>query len=157
MIRCPNLQKPEIPMLRNFLIAIGISSLVCAVIFLPEWGEDPRKLAPGEWKEASRRGLQAEVDEQGIRWHGFGRRGKLTYEWLQTDTEPYRVKLLRGQTGIEANVTFNGADEAVLEPDIFDQLPDIAKTYIRDTNKRHKRPEKEVILIFHRVEAKESD
>lgn len=144
-------------MLRNFLIAIGISSAICAAVFIPDWGEDPREIAIGEWKEAGPRGMRAEVNEVGIRWQGYGRHGKLTYEWLQTEEEPYRVRIRKGQTIVDANVTFNGKDEAVLEPEIFDKLPDIARSYIRDLNKRNKRPETEIVLVFRRVEPKESD
>lgn len=143
-------------MLRHFFIALGISSALCAVIFLPDWGEDPRELALGEWKEARPRGLKAEVDAAGIRWQGYSHRGKLTYEWLQTDEEPYRVRIVKGQTSVDAHVTFNGKDEVILEPDIYDKLPDIARSYIRDHNKRNKRPEKEIVLIFRRIEPKES-
>ncbi|MBQ1960754.1 MAG: hypothetical protein II349_04450 [Akkermansia sp.] len=144
-------------MLRNFLIALGISSAICATIFIPDWGEDPQQLAIGEWKEASPRGMMAEVSDTTIQWQGYGRHGKLTYEWVQTENEPYRVRIKKGQNLIEANVTFNGKDEATLEPEIFDKLPDIARSYIRDLNKRNNRPETEIVLVFRRVEAKESD
>lgn len=144
-------------MSRNFFIALGISSAICAAIFIPDWGEDPRKLAPGEWKEASPRGMGAEVDETTIKWQGYGRHGKFTYEWLQTEKEPYRVRIRKGQTIVDADVTFNGKDEAVLAPDVFDKLPDIARSYIRDLNKRNNRPETEIVLVFRRVEPKESD
>ncbi len=144
-------------MLRNFFIASGISALVCTIIFIPQWYEDPRQLALGEWKENSPRGMQAEVTDTGIQWRGYGRRGKLSYEWLQTEDEPYRVSIRRGQTCIEANVTFNGDDEVILEPDIFDKLPELARTYIRDRNKRHKRPENELIFCFRRVENDTAD
>lgn len=143
-------------MLRHFFIAIGISALICAAIFIPDWGENPRELAIGEWKESTRRGMHAEVDEHSIRWHAFGRRGKLTYEWVQTDEEPYRVRIRRGQTCIDARVSFNGRDEAILEPDIYDKLPDLARSYIRDLNKRNQRPEKEIIFSFRRVEQQEN-
>lgn len=143
-------------MLRHFLIAVGISSAICSLIFLPDWGEDPRELAIGEWKEAKPRGTTAQVDATHIRWQGYGHRGKLTYEWLQTDEEPYRVRIRKGQTSVDANVTFDGEDEAILEPDIFDKLPDIARSYIREHNKRNKRPETEIILKFRRTEPKET-
>ena len=144
-------------MLRNFFIALGISSAICAAIFIPDWGENPREIAIGEWKEAGPRGMAAEVTDTDIRWQGYGRRGKLTYEWLQTEEEPYRVRIRKGKTIVDANVTFNGKDEAVLEPEIFDKLPDIARSYIRDLNKRNNRPETEIILVFRRVEPKESN
>ncbi len=144
-------------MLRNFFIAVGISSAICAVVFIPDWGEDPRQLALGEWKEASPRGMAAEVDSSVILWRGYGRRGKLTYEWLQTEEEPYRVRICKGQTVVDANVTFNGADEAILEPDIYDKLPEMARKYIRDTNKRHNRPEREIRLEFRRIPPQKAD
>lgn len=144
-------------MLRNFFIALGISSAVCAVIFIPDWGENPREIALGEWKEASPRGMGAEVDAATIKWQGYGRHGKLTYEWLQTEKEPYRVRIQKGQTIIDADVTFNGKDEAVLRPDIFDKLPDIARSHIRTLNKHNNRPETEIVLTFRRVVPKKED
>lgn len=150
------MQQNLLTMLRNFFIAAGISSAICAAIFIPDWWEDPREIAIGEWKEVGRRSLAAEVDASGISWRGYGRHGKLTYEWLQTEEEPYRVRIRKEQTIVDANITFNGKDEAILEPEIYDKLPDIARSYIRSQNKRNKRPEKEIIFMFRRVEPKEA-
>lgn len=136
----------------KLLAAVVLTVAVVCLIFIPDWGENPEAWALGEWKEVAR-DMEGEVTEAGVAWHAYGRRGRLTYEWVQTDTEPYRIILRRGEhTEVPANVTFNGRDEAVLEPEVFDSLPDIARTFIRDNNRRRNRPDKEIRFIFKRVQ-----
>ncbi len=141
--------------MRRLLLIVVALLLLAGVIFIPDWFEDPRRLAPGEWVEQSTR-LQAEVTDQDIRWRGLNNRGRLTYTWIQTDEEPYRVAIRRGQQVVEARVSFHGSDEAILEPEIFDKLPSLARRYIRERNRARQRPEEEIRLIFRRVREKKS-
>ena len=141
--------------MRRLLLIVVALLLLAGVIFIPDWFEDPRRLAPGEWVEQGTR-LKAEVTDKDIHWRGFNSRGRLTYDWLQTDKEPYRVVIRRGEQAVEALVTFNGEDEAILEPEIFDKLPSLARRYIRERNRARQRPEEEIRLIFRRVREKKS-
>lgn len=130
-------------------VAIG---LLCAV-FIPDWFEDPVKLAIGEWQGYPNK-VRAEVDEQQVRWYAGGHRGKFTYTWLQTDTEPYRVQFSRGEESFEADVIFEGDEEAILLPLVMDRMPEIARDYIRRQNKARNRPEDELRFLFRRVKEK---
>jgi len=133
-------------------MAIGL--LTC-LIFLPDWREDPVQLSIGEWRTQSKSmGIHAEVTDRQAKWYGKAR-GTCTYEWLQTEREPYRLRFTRGNEAIEANVTFDGSDTAILEPDILDKLPDMARDHIRKQNKLHNRPENEFRIIFVRVKAEQ--
>ncbi len=51
--------------MRRLLLIVVALLLLAGVIFIPDWFEDPRRLAPGEWVEQSTR-LQAEVTDQDI-------------------------------------------------------------------------------------------
>jgi len=141
--------------MRRLFLIVAALLLLSGVIFIPDWFEDPRRLAPGEWVEQGTQ-LKAEVTDKDIHWRGLNNRGHLTYDWLQTDREPYRVVIRRGERAVEALVTFNGEDEAILEPEIFDKLPSLARRYIRERNRAHQRPEEEIRLIFRRVRKKKS-
>lgn len=141
--------------MRRLIYLLLILALLLGVIVLPDWSEDPRRLAIGEWMEQSSH-LRAEVTEDTIAWRGFNRRGNLTYTWLQTNKEPYRVAIRRGEQLIEADVTFDGDDVALLEPDVFDKLPPTARRYIRERNHARQAPEEEIRLIFRRVKEKKS-
>lgn len=141
--------------MRRLICILLILSLLLGVIILPDWFEDPRRLALGEWMEQGSH-LRAEVTEDSIAWRGFNSRGKLTYTWLQTNKEPYRVAIRRGEQLVEADVTFDGEDVAILEPDIFDKLPPTARRYIRERNRARQNPEEEIRLIFRRVKEKKS-
>lgn len=136
---------------RNVLVAMAAVGLLCA-IFIPDWFENPVVLAKGEWIGYPQK-IRAEVDEQQVRWSVGGHHGKFTYNWLQTDTEPYRVQFSHGGESFEADVIFDGEDEAVLLPLVFDKLPDIAREHIRRTNKARNRAEDELRFLFHRVKA----
>ncbi len=139
--------------LKNCIIYCLLAvSLLCAV-FIPDWFEDPVKLALGEWK-GTPNGMQAEVDDSHVRWQVGGHRGRFGYSWVQTENEPYRVQFRRGERVFAADVEFNGSDEAVVHPLIFDELPELAQDYIRSRNKAMNRPEKEMIFVFRRVKEK---
>lgn len=133
----------------------SIIGVICAIV-LPDWFENPIKLAPGEWKGSSGN-MQAEVTEELVSWSAGGHRGKFTYTWVQTDSEPYRVSFRRGNREFEADIEFNGRDEAVVRPLVFEQLPELAREYIRSRNKAMNRPEDELVFVFRRVRAKKAD
>lgn len=137
---------------RNILIAMAGVGLLCA-LFISDWFEDPVELAKGEWLGYPQK-IRAEVDERQVRWSVGGHHGQFTYTWLQTDTEPYRVQFSRGSESFEADVIFEGEDEAVLLPLVFDKLPDIAREHIRRTNKARNRAEDELRFLFRRVKEK---
>lgn len=133
------------------LVFVALDALLC-LIFLPDWGEDPTQLALGSWRSQHKSlGIHADVSEGRINWNGKAGRGVITYTWLQTEEEPYRLQFKRGQDTMEAQVTFDGADTAILEPDILGKLPPAARDYIRKQNRINKRPEDEFRLIFVRV------
>lgn len=133
------------------ILFAGCVGLLCAVL-IPDWFEDPVELAKGEWIGYPQK-VRAEVDAQQVRWSVGGHRGKFAYTWVQTDSEPYRVRFSRGGESFEADVIFDGDDEAVLLPLVFDKLPDIAREHIRSTNKARNRPEDELRFLFRRVKA----
>ena len=135
--------------MRVWGIALIVIGLLCAV-FIPDWFEDPVKLAIGEWQGYPNK-VRAEVDAQQVRWFAGGHRGKFSYTWLQTDTEPYRVQFTRGEESFEADVIFEGEDEAILMPLVMDRMPEVARDYIRRQNKARNRPEDELRFLFRRV------
>lgn len=135
------------------LLLLPASACMAFLLFLMD-KEDPRKLALGEWQEQSKRGFVVVSDESHLSWQAANRRGKMTYRWLQTDEEPYRVEVRRGENSRwEANVTFEGKDKALVEPDILHHLPEEAQKLIRQKNKAKGRPENEFIFLFHRVKS----
>lgn len=133
---------------RLALLILLVAGFLC--LFIPDWGEDPRELAPGEWHDRAN-GLHLEVDAARIRWQAGGYSGKIPYEWIQAEDEPYRAQItFRGQT-YRADISFNGRDEAVADLLVFDQLPQEAQSFIREKNRAFNRPEKEITLHFRRV------
>lgn len=138
--------------MRYVLSALAAIGLLC-VVFIPDWFENPQELAIGEWLGVPNR-MQGEVDAEQVRWQVGGHRGKFSYTWVQTEREPYRVQFRRGDKVFEADVEFNGRDEAVVYPLIFDQLPELAQDYIRSRNKALDCPENEMIFHFRRAKEK---
>jgi len=137
---------------RHIGIAVAVVGLLCAIL-IPDWFEDPRELAIGEWQGVPRK-IRAEVTEDKVEWRAGGYGGKFSYRWVQTDDEPYRVAFRRGSSEFEADVIFDGPDEVVLLPLIFDRLPDPAKEYIRSYNKARDRAEDDMRFLFQRVKQK---
>lgn len=141
--------------LHLFLTCFIAFGLLSCFVFLPDWREDPVRLAVGEWRTQSKSmGIHAEVTDRRAEWYGKAW-GKCAYEWIQTECEPYRLRFMHGNEAIEANVTFDGSDTAILEPDILDKLPDMARAHIRKQNKLRNRPENEFRIIFVRVKAEQ--
>lgn len=139
--------------LRHFLTAAGIGTAVCATILLFPRCENPRELAPGDWKGANIP-LQAEVSADTVQWSAPGSRGKFTYTWEQEKESPYRVRFRRGRTEIEANISFDGDDTVLVEPIVFEKLPPLMQQHLRDRNKSLGRPETEIRLVFRRLKPK---
>lgn len=137
---------------RIILSLLGIS-ILSAFIFIPDWFENPRELAPGEWQDAGRKG-KVEVDENAVHLLGFGPEEPIRYEWLQTDDEPYTMQLTYGSYTVVANITFNGRDEVIAELDVMDKLPSTAADMLRKKNRNAGRPENEFRLLFRRVQPK---
>ena len=134
---------------RIIVVLIALISLLCLVM-IPDWFEDPRKLAPGEWKDAGKQGM-VEVTDATLTLHGFGPEGPIPYTWLQTDKEPYTMQVCYGSHTVEAAITFNGENEVVADLDIMHKLPsDIADT-LRRRNTGAGRPENEFRLVFRRI------
>lgn len=121
-----------------------------ALILIPDWFEDPRRLAPGEWKDAGRRGT-IDVTESTLTLRGFGPEDPIPYEWVQTEDEPYTLLVTYGSYRLMADITFNGKNEVIADLDVMDKLPsDIADT-LREKNRHAGRPENEFRLLFRRV------
>ena len=127
----------------TFILLIGMGVVwLC----LPKF--DPRQMVLGDWREVSSK-IRVEVGESQAAWRGAGR-GALRYEWLQAENEPYRVRITHGRREVEANLTFSGDDEFILEPEIWEQLPPDAQSMLREINRRNGRQEREFRLLFRR-------
>lgn len=137
----------------RILITLITLSLLSAVIFIPDWFEDPRKLAPGEWAEGSNRG-KVEVTDTELHLLGFGPEESIRYEWLQTENEPYTMRAVYGSHSVVAAITFNGKDEVFADLDIMNKLPGEMADILRKKNRSAGRPENEFRLIFRRVHPK---
>lgn len=135
--------------LRSIYILIGIS-LLSAIIFIPDWFEDPRRLLPGEWQDSGRRG-RIEATEEYLQIYGVGSEEPIPYEWLQTDDEPYTLQVSYGRHTISADIIFNGKDEVIANLDIMHKLPREAADTMRQKNRSAGRPENEFRLIFRRI------
>ncbi len=113
---------------------------------------DPRVLALGEWRDEGSH-LRVEVQPKSASWRGM-HRGKLTYQWLQYEDEPYLVRLTWRNSSIDARVSFSGDSLAIVEPIIWDILPDSVRKIVRDVNRQHGRPEREIRLVLRRIPSK---
>lgn len=139
---------------RLLYILLPAAALGIGLFLFLNGKEDPRQLALGEWQEKSKSGFVEVTDDSHLQWRAANRRGKMTYRWLQTEQEPYRVEVRRGQNSRwEADVTFEGKDDALVAPDILHLLPDEAVNIIRQKNKAKGRPENEFIFHFRRVKS----
>lgn len=135
---------------RWWLIASVVSALTVGVCVLLWPKEDPRELVLGEWREQSMR-VRVEVLPGAAKWRGMGH-GTLRYEWLQTENSPYRALLKRRDRSVQVNVRFVDRDSMIVEPDIWEMLPENAREMLSDINLRHGRPEKEFRLLLRREE-----
>lgn len=131
----------------------GIAALcllggVLGVVFFGK--EDPRELALGEWKESTGR-IHVEVMPGTAVWRGMGH-GKLTYEWVQADKEPYRLLLHYHHDTYEATLRFDGRNTAILEPNVWEKMPTTAQKELSRFNRSHSRPEREIRLVFRRLQ-----
>ena len=141
------------PSLRTIILSImGLNALL-ALIFIPDWFEDPRELAIGEWRDAGKRGY-LEVDETHIRTRGLGARGSISYEWVQTEDEPYTMQLTWRHYTITAHITFDGPDTAIADLDVMRHLPREAARIVKKQNKAAGRPENEFRMVFFRTKVK---
>ncbi len=129
-----------------FIAAAGTIIVGVAVLLWPK--ADPRRLVLGEWSEQSSR-VRVEVLQTEAKWRGV-RRGRLRYEWLQTEESPYRVRLEYHGESMEADVWFAGKDKMLVQPDIWEKLPIQAQNMLSELNRQHGRPEHEFRLLFHR-------
>ncbi len=133
---------------RWWLISVAVYLVVLAAYLL--WpAADPRELVLGEWKEESMR-MRVEVQPAHAVWRGT-HHGKLSYEWLQTEKEPYLVRLTWRDRSVTAHLSFSGDDRLIVEPDIWEFLPDSARKMLGDVNRQHGRPEREFRLLLRRI------
>lgn len=131
-------------------LILTVLSIICGLIFIPDWFEDPRELAPGDWKDSGRTGT-LEVTDSSIILHGFGHRGTISYQWLQTESEPYTMQIVYGGHRLDAHITFDGPNTVIAELDIMDKLPAEAAKTLRSKNRSLGRPENEFRLVFFRM------
>lgn len=136
------------------LIGAGLLLLYLAVFQLPRWLETPQERLIGTWQEG-RRSSMAEVDEMRIRWKAGSSRGTMNYEWVQTKHEPYTLRVIYQGESVEISIRFNGRDEVIAEPRIWDKLPETAQDWIRESNRARKRPAKELRFVFRRNQEEE--
>lgn len=134
---------------RLIFLIIGIS-ILSALLFIPDWFEDPRRLLPGEWQDSGRRG-RIEITENTLQIHGFGPETPIPYEWLQAENEPYTLQITYGRHTVTADITFNGENEVIADLDIMHKLPEAAADTLRQKNRSAGRPENEFRLLFRRI------
>ncbi len=130
----------------SWLLLILLAAASVVWLSLPDF--NPRQAVLGDWRETSSK-IRVEVEEGRAAWRGAGR-GSVRYEWLQTADEPYRVRITHGRWEVEANLTFSGDDEFVLEPEIWEQLPPDAQSMLGEINRRNGRSEREFRFLFRR-------
>ena len=115
---------------------------------------DPREVVVGDWRETSSR-LRVEVTPDTATARGLGRySGSVTYEWVETEREPYRVRFVYRRDTMEALIYVHDRDTLVVEPLIWDKMPASVRSQIREVNRARKRPEQEIRLLFNRVNKK---
>lgn len=123
------------------------------VVWLSSGRPDPREVLLGDWREASSR-VHVEVTPESATAHGIGRRATVKYEWVQTEREPYMLRFRYHGEALEAFVYIQDKDTVLVEPQIWEQLPELARQHIRQVNRQHGRPEQELRFLFRRREAK---
>lgn len=69
-----------------------------------------------------------------------------------SENSPYRALLKRRDRSVQVNVRFVDRDSMIVEPDIWEMLPENAREMLSDINLRHGRPEKEFRLLLRREE-----
>lgn len=115
---------------------------------------DPRQLALGEWQEVSSRSF---VDVSPTQATARGMlSGSVNYEWEQTEKEPYLVRFTYRHDVFTARVSFPDADNAVVEPDVWNKMSADKQRLVREANLRRNRPETEVRLLFKRVKPQQA-
>lgn len=112
---------------------------------------DPRELVLGDWKEHSGQ-MRVEVTPDAATARGMIR-GELSYEWLDSRHEPYRLLLRYKKTSYEALIHFPDKNTAVVEPLIWSRLSEEEQKVISDLNRRHNRPAQELRFLFHRMQS----
>ena len=138
------------PLLRLMLLAVLIAAAAGA-LFIPDWFEDPTQKILGTWKDAApRSALFIEADRAQLQWRSGTRHGKMPYTWLQTEHEPYTLQFTYHHEDYVVDVIFNGNDEAVALPRIWDKLPEEARRWVKEKNRAAGRPEKELRFLFRR-------
>ena len=116
---------------------------------------DPREVVLGDWQEASSH-IRVEVTPDRAAARGIGRRAVVKYEWVQTEREPYRLQFHYHGEVLEALVYISNKDTVIVEPQIWEQLPEPARQHIQQVNRQRNRPERELRFLFHRREGKAS-
>ncbi len=134
---------------KRWWLLSAVVYLVVLVVYLLWSAADPRELVLGEWKEESSR-LRVEVKPELVAWRGV-HHGKLSYEWLQTEKEPYLVRCTWRDRSVTARLSFSGDDRLIVEPDIWKFLPDSARKMLGDVNRQHGRPEREFRFLLRRI------
>lgn len=136
-------------MTKRKIIAACIATVALGVVWwICRGEEDPRELALGEWRESSGR-LQVEVQPGEAAWRGMGR-GKIRYEWVDTEHRPYRLRFTYRGADYEALLHFDGRNTAIFEPQVWHKLPPGMQEQLRDFNRQHGRPDTEFRFIFRR-------
>ncbi len=138
-------------MKKRFLILPFAALAAWLIFYIPDWFKDPTKWVIGEWENPTYK-FYASVDEKTAKWEKGGRRGKLSYQWEQSEQEPYRLIIRHGHKTISATLRFEGKDTVILEPNLSEHLDDDTRSYLNECNRLRNRPANEVRLLFRRVQ-----
>ena len=127
-----------------------------ALIFLPDWFVDPRERALGEWKERSLH-VSAEVTGNRIeaRFPGGGIR-RLSYEWVDDTSSPYKCLLKMGDAVIPIELEFEGKNTTLVRFVLPDQLAPQERAALRRWNRARGREEGDMVLRWVRVARRDS-
>lgn len=133
---------------RRLLLLLALLLVAGSLLWLCRSAPDPRQLVLGDWKESTNR-LYVEVTPGLATARGMAH-GSVAYEWVQTEKEPYTLKCTYRQDTFEVQVSFPSDDVAVVEPRVWHLIPPSHQRLIREFNRRNKRPEEELRLVFRR-------
>lgn len=140
----------ERPILRLTLLAALPIAAACLLFIFVRF-EDPTQKILGSWKDAApRSALFIEADMAQLQWRSGTRHGKMPYTWLQTEHEPYTLQFTYHHEDYVVDIIFNGDNEAVALPRIWEKLPAEARQWVKEKNRAAGRPEKELRFRFRR-------
>lgn len=141
---------------RRWILVIVTVNALLSLVFLSDWFVDPRERVLGEWKERSLN-MSAAVAENSIevRLPGGGIR-RLSYEWVDDASSPYKCLLKIGDAVIPIELEFEGKNTALVRPVLPDELAPQERAALRRWNRARGREEGDRVLRWVRLAPRES-